>query len=51
MPRQKPGGRWNDRRTTLDGMMWILKSGSPWRDMPERFGAWKERLQPLQALV
>ncbi|MFG0292408.1 MAG: transposase, partial [Phycisphaerales bacterium JB050] len=31
MPKQKPGGRWNDHRTTLDGMMWILKSGSPWR--------------------
>jgi transposase len=41
MPRQKPGGRWNDHRTTLDGMMWILKSGSPWRDMPERYGSWK----------
>lgn len=26
---------------TLDGMMWILKSGSPLRDMPERYGSWK----------
>jgi transposase len=41
MPKQKPGGRWNDHRTTLDGMMCILKSGSPWRDMPERYGSWK----------
>lgn len=41
MPKQKPGGRWNDHRTTLDGMMWVLKSGSPWRDMPERYGSWK----------
>ena len=22
-------------------MMWVLKSGSPWRDMPERYGKWK----------
>lgn len=22
-------------------MMWVLKSGSPWRDMPERYGSWK----------
>ena len=41
MPKAKPGGRWNDHRTTLDGMMWVLKSGSPWRDMPERYGSWK----------
>jgi len=41
MPRPRPGGRWNDHRTTLNGMMWVLKSGSPWRDMPERYGAWK----------
>jgi len=41
MPKPRPGGRWNDHRTTLNGMMWVLKSGSPWRDMPERYGAWK----------
>jgi len=35
MPRKKPGGQWNDHRTTLNGMMWILKSGSPWRDRPD----------------
>lgn len=26
---------------TLKGMMWILSSGSPWRDLPERDGSWK----------
>jgi len=41
MPKPQPGGRWNDHRTTLNGMMWILSSGSPWRDMPERYGSWK----------
>ncbi|MFT5422761.1 MAG: transposase [Phycisphaerales bacterium] len=29
MPKKKPGGRWNDHRTTINGMMWVLKSGSP----------------------
>ena len=29
MPRPKPGGRSNDHRATLDGMMWVLKSGLP----------------------
>src|SRR5210317_2043884 len=41
MPAKKPGGRWNDHRTTLNSMMWVLKSGSPWRDMPDRYGSWK----------
>lgn len=40
MPRQKRGGRWNDHRTTLNGMLWVLRSGAPWRDLPERYGKW-----------
>jgi len=41
LPRPSPGGRWDDHRTALDGMMWVLKSGSLWRDMPERYGSRK----------
>lgn len=37
----QPGGRWRDHRTTLNGMFWVLNSGAPWRDMPERYGHWK----------
>ena len=22
-------------------MIWIAKTGAPWRDLPERFGSWK----------
>lgn len=40
-PSQKRGGKWNDHRTTLNGMLWILRSGAPWRDLPERYGKWK----------
>ena len=29
-----------DRRLMLDGMLWILVTGAPWRDLPERFGPW-----------
>lgn len=41
LPKQARGGRWNDHRRTLDGMLWVLRCGSPWRDMPERYGSWK----------
>jgi len=25
----------------LDGVLWLLRSGAPWRDMPECFGPWR----------
>src|SRR5215216_6634234 len=30
-----------DRRTLLNGIFWILSTGAPWRDLPERFGPWQ----------
>lgn len=36
----KEGRPWNDHRKTLNGMLWILRSGAPWRDLPERYGSW-----------
>ena len=25
----------------LEGVLWILRTGSPWRSLPERYGSWK----------
>ena len=25
----------------LNGILWILRTESPWRDLPERFGPWQ----------
>ena len=30
-----------DRRLMLDGVFWVLATGAPWRDLPERFGPWQ----------
>ena len=30
----------NDNRLFLDAVLWIAKTGAPWRDLPERFGNW-----------
>lgn len=30
-----------DRRTILNGIFWILHTGAPWRDLPERFPPWQ----------
>jgi transposase len=29
----------NNRRF-IDAVLWIAKTGAPWRDLPERFGPW-----------
>ena len=31
------GRRPSDPRLMLNGILWILRTGSPWRDLPERF--------------
>jgi transposase len=38
---RKPTGRPpRDRRQVLDGVLWILNTGAPWRDLPTEFGPW-----------
>ncbi|MFC9652783.1 IS5 family transposase [Streptomyces sp. NPDC056937] len=35
------GGRWNDHRKVINGILFRVRTGMPWRDLPERFGSWK----------
>jgi len=30
-----------DNRIFINGALWIFKTGAPWRDLPEKFGHWK----------
>ena len=30
-----------DHRLILDALLWLGKTGAPWRDLPERFGPWR----------
>jgi transposase len=42
LPRnQRRGGRWRDHRTVVNGILWKLRTGAPWRDLPERYGPWQ----------
>jgi transposase len=40
-PAQGRGGQWKCHRTVLNGMLWILRTGAPWRDLPQRYGKFK----------
>ncbi len=43
LPPQRPrtGRPANDHRTVLDAILWVLRSGAPWRDLPECYGSWQ----------
>src|SRR3954453_16618506 len=43
LPPKKPKrGRPNtDHRRILNGILWIDRTGAPWRDLPERYGPWQ----------
>lgn len=30
-----------DDRQIINGILWRLRTGTPWRDLPERYGPWR----------
>ncbi len=38
--RGDPGRTAEDNRRTLEGIIWIFRTGAPWRDLPAYFGKW-----------
>lgn len=30
-----------DRRQVIDGILWVLNTGAPWRDLPAELGPWQ----------
>jgi transposase len=36
----KPGCPPKPHRQMLNGILWVLRTGAPWRDVPERYGPW-----------
>src|SRR6516164_3294399 len=38
-PDQK-GSTGRNNRMFVEGVLWIVRTGSPWRDLPEAFGDW-----------
>src|SRR5258707_1293348 len=35
------GHPWRSHRDLLNGILWVLHSGAPWRDVPDRYGPWQ----------
>jgi transposase len=37
----KAGRPPSDHRPIVNGILWVLHTGAPWRDLPERYGPWQ----------
>ena len=35
-----PGRSGEDNRRFLEGVLWLVRTGAPWRDLPPHFGKW-----------
>jgi transposase len=37
----KPGRPYEDHRKVINGILWRLRTGAGWRDLPDRYGPWQ----------
>jgi transposase len=40
LPKSRRGRPREDDRRIVNGILWVLRTGAPWRDLPERYGPW-----------
>src|SRR5215475_12190375 len=45
------GRPWSDRRKVLNGVLWILRTGAPWKDLPPRYGPYQTAHRRFQNWV
>jgi transposase len=45
------GRPWSDRRQVLNGVLWILRTGAPWKDLPPRYGPYQTSHRRFQNWV
>jgi transposase len=40
-----PGRSGEDNRMFVEAVLWVARTGSPWRDLPPEFGSWNSTYQ------
>ena len=39
--RHGKGCPWRDRRDVLNGVLWVMRTGAPWHDLPDRYSPYQ----------
>ena len=46
--RSDPGRTGNNNKMTVEGILYVMRTGTPWRDLPPKFGKWSTVYQRLR---
>jgi len=50
-PRRDRRGRpWKDRRAVLNGILWVLRTGAPWADVPDHYPSYQTWPSPIPTM-
>src|SRR5712692_3427325 len=49
--RDRRGRPWRDPRDVLNGILWVLRTGAPWGDLPSRYPSYQTCHRRFQAWV
>ena len=48
---ETPGSTGRDNRMFVEGVLWVVRTGAPWRDLPEAFGRWNSAFRRFSRWV
>ena len=51
MREDKRGRPWSEQRKVFNGILWVLRTGAPWKDMPPRYGPYQTAHRRFQNWV
>ena len=51
MRADKRGRPWSEQRKVFNGILWVLRTGAPWKDLPPRYGPYQTAHRRFQNWV
>lgn len=44
------GRPWRENREVLDAILWVLRTGAPWRDLPKKYPSYRS-IRPIKRAI